>query len=137
MRCPACQKPVEADAWLCPYCEHVIDPSVLEPSAEDTSDLVSSEPTRMAPLPEGLRSYEEDPIPDAVILGDVGIAADEFSVVESVGLQSDGRTSTFLYYATGSSTRVVHPEAVPRLTAVDDDAPRTPYEDFILSCVDA
>ncbi|MCB9650015.1 MAG: hypothetical protein H6730_26020 [Deltaproteobacteria bacterium] len=132
MRCPACNKTVEPDAWLCPFCEHIIDASVLEDT--DGDDLASSEPTKMmlnplAPEPEG-------PLPDAMILGDVGIAEDEFAVVEGAGVQSDGRTSTFLYYAGGASTRVVHPEAIPRLTTLEHDQPRTPYEDFILSCID-
>lgn len=138
MRCPACNKTVDVHAWLCPFCEHIIDPSVLSPAgADEDGDLAASEPTMMAPMPMlPASTASNEPLPDAVILGDVGIAADEFSAFEGAGVQSDGRTSTFLYYATGASTRVVHPDAVPRLLHVRDGHPRTPYEDFILSCVD-
>lgn len=135
MRCPACDKKVERDAWLCPYCEHIIDPSVLAPVGDD-DDLTASEPTKLGPMPPPPAETEDDPLPDAMILGDVGVAEDEFSLVEGAGVQSNGKTSTFLYYATGASTRVVHPDAIPRLTESAEDEPRTPYEDFILSCID-
>ncbi len=138
MRCPACNKTVDGQAWLCPFCEHIIDPSVLSPVGDaDDEDITASEPTKMMPMPlPPAATAANEPLPDAVILGDVGIAADEFSAFEGAGVQSDGRTSTFLYYATGASTRVVHPDAVPRLLSARDGHPRTPYEDFILSCVD-
>lgn len=79
---------------------------------------------------------QEDSVPDAVILGNVSVAEGEFAVVHGAGAGEGGRTSTFLYYAAGSTTRVVHPDAVPRLSEADTTLPRTPYEDFILSCID-
>src|SRR5687768_13325230 len=49
---------------------------------------------------------------------------------------SDGRTATFLFYTSGATSRIVHPDAIPRITGGDQTIPRTPYEDFILSQID-
>ena len=124
---------MEENAWICPQCDHILDPSVLEPN-EDVEPEPSAERTRLvawAPPAPQPAVY-----PAAVILGDVGVAAEEFSGVEGPQAQGDGRTSTFLFYAAGASTRVVHPNAIPRLTDFEDTLPRTPYEDFIMSCID-
>ncbi len=132
MPCPSCGARVDPDAWICGACDHILDPSVLEPK-EDQELPIQAERTRLvawAP-PE-----ENDEYPDAVILGDVGVAEEEFSVVAGAQAGGNGRTSTFLFYAGGSSTRVVHPHAIPHLTDHNDTLPRTPYEDFILSCID-
>src|SRR5687768_7731157 len=49
---------------------------------------------------------------------------------------SDGKTSTFLFYTSGATSRIVHPDAVPERTQRDATIARTPYEDFVLSCID-
>ena len=132
MVCPACHRRVEADAWICPFCDHILDSSFLEDSG-GSDGPIREERTKVVawPMPS-----HQDPPPDAVILGDVSIAEDEFEVVQGAGADRDGRTSTFLYYASGASTRVIHPDAIPRVLASDNSIPRTPYEDFIVSCID-
>ncbi|MCK6551644.1 hypothetical protein L6R52_37775, partial [Myxococcota bacterium] len=130
MRCPSCAGNVADDVWLCPLCEHILDPSVLGLDDADEPP-VRAERTRIvafAPDPE-------DP-PDAMILGDVDVSAHEFEVVHGPGAQPNGRTSTFLFYTSGATSRIMHPDAVPRRTRRDASVPRTPYEDFILSCID-
>src|SRR5690606_20336314 len=69
------------------------------------------------------------------ILGDVDVAGD-FQVVRGAGQRGDGRTSTFLFYTSGATSRIVHPDAVPVVTGEEQTIPRTPYEDFILSQID-
>lgn len=134
MKCPACRATIGADAWICPKCDHILDPSVLDGTTSAKEEApVREERTKLIAWP---RPEQEDSVPDAVILGNVNVAEGEFAVVHGAGAQEGGRTSTFLFYAAGSTTRVVHPDAVPRLSEADTTLPRTPYEDFILSCID-
>ncbi len=135
MKCPACKASINNEAWICPKCDHILDPSVLEapPEGAPGEGPIREERTKLIAWP---RPEQEDSVPDAVILGNVNVAEGEFAVVHGAGAGEGGRTSTFLYYAAGSTTRVVHPDAVPRLSEADTTLPRTPYEDFILSCID-
>jgi hypothetical protein len=133
MLCPACGKKVKADAWICPACDHILDTSFLEESGGVGLAPQREERTRLVAWPT---PSPEEPMPDAMILGDVSVAEDEFAVVHGAGAQGDGRTSTFLYYTAGSSTRVIHPDAIPSFLATARPLVCTPYEDFILSCVD-
>ncbi len=80
---------------------------------------------------------DDSPVPDAIILGDVNVSSDEFQLVKGAGASQNGRTSTFLFYASGSSTRVIHPDSVPKLLTPKTALPTTPYEDFVLSRIDS
>ncbi|MBI4820140.1 MAG: hypothetical protein HY791_27945 [Deltaproteobacteria bacterium] len=126
-RCPNCDAEVDALDWICAYCDHILDPSVLEGSEDE------SEPS--AWTNKGPVSNET---PDAMILGDVDVDPDGFRVVPGAGASADGRTTTMLFYTSTATTRVVRPDAVPLLDSVGrrPKVPTTPYEDFLLSCVD-
>lgn len=130
MKCPACQASVPEDAWICPHCDHIIDTSFLR---DQNDGDIHEEKTGLLLWN---KTVETDEPPDAVILGGVDVPEDEFSVVSGPGAEGDGRTSTFLYYAADSSTRVVHPSAVPVVVNLDRRVARTPYEDHLLSCID-
>ncbi len=128
-------------AWICGFCDHILDASVLGDvyeSAEDSSDRVPSvreERTSLIvwnPRPDS----GEDDVPDAMILGDAGVAEDDFQLMRGAARRDDGRTATFLFYASNATSRIIHPDAVPRITGGDQTIPRTPYEDFILSQID-
>lgn len=102
---------------------------------EDRVPSVQEERTSIVawhPKPE---EDEADEVPDALILGDVDVAGD-FQMVRGAARRGDGKTSTFLFYTSGATSRVVHPDAVPEVTGEDRSIPRTPYEDFILSQID-
>lgn len=134
MNCSACGNPVGPTDWICSFCDHILDPSVLEEATNPEDDEAREERTQMIAWsgPE-----QDDAIPEAVMLGDVSIAENEFGgVVHGPGRDDSGHTATFLYYTSGSTTRVIHPDAVPRIAETDATIPRTPYEDFILSCID-
>src|SRR5688500_20093411 len=73
MDCPSCGKTVAETAWICGFCDHILDPSVLgevdgeskpqraPSSREERTSLIAWHPK---PDPE----YEE--VPDAMILGE-------------------------------------------------------------------
>jgi hypothetical protein len=128
---------VKDDEWLCPFCEHIIDPSVLGDDLASAEGAPRAEITKIvawAPGPENTGPHDDPP--DAMILGEVGVAEKDFSVVPGAAAKEDGRTSTFLFYTSGATSRIVHPDAIVKLTERDATIPRTPYEDFILSLVD-
>lgn len=137
MECPSCSGKVDVHDWLCPFCEHILDPSVLnlEQSGESDASPIRAERTRIVawdPRPE-----EPAPeAPEAMILGEVDVSAKDFSVVQGPSAGGGGRMSTFLFYTSGVTSRILHPEAVPALTKKESVTPHTPYEDFILSCID-
>jgi tetratricopeptide (TPR) repeat protein len=142
VKCPSCGKRVPSTAWICRSCDHILDPSVLEQQAakaeEETTDervpSVREERTALIawnPKPE---PYEEEPLPDAVILGSGDGGGSR--VVRGAGATNDGKTSTFLFYTSAATSRVVHPDSIPVIADTDHTIPRTPYEDFILSQVD-
>ncbi len=82
-------------------------------------------------------SHDLEP-PEAMILGDVTINPEDFEVVAGAGANVNGKTSTFLFYAVGGTSRALRPTAIPEL-ALDARAPsipNTPYEDFILTFID-
>lgn len=74
--------------------------------------------------------------PDAMILGNVPVESSEFEVVPGAGTGPDGTTSTFLYYAASPKSRIVDPEAIPVRLGSHRDTPMTPYETFVLKCID-
>ncbi|MBI2378046.1 MAG: hypothetical protein HYV07_28855 [Deltaproteobacteria bacterium] len=129
--CPNCGAEVDDLDWICAYCDHILDPSVLE-GAEDEA---SKEPEASAWSTDGPLSNEP---PDAMILGDVDVDPDGFRVVPGAGASGEGRTTTMLFYTSTATTRVVRPEAVPLAvpTRGRPKVPTTPYEDFLLSCID-
>jgi tetratricopeptide (TPR) repeat protein len=139
MRCPSCNGEVTQTDWLCPYCEHVLDPSVLgvDDASEEPASNPRAERTKIVAwdTAHSQSSPGEQP-PDAMILGDVDDAEPDFSVVHGPAVQKDGRTSTFLFYTSGATSRIIHPDAIPVLTQKDATIPHTPYEDFIVSCID-
>ena len=127
MQCPACEETVAADDWICPHCDHILDSSFLgerDIHEEKTGVVAWARRKRLS-----------DPS-DAVILGDVNVAEDEFSVITGPGAGGDGRTSSFVYYAGESSARAVHPDAVPVIIHRDGTTPRTPFEDAMMLCID-
>ncbi len=125
MQCPQCASEVHKTAWICPFCEYILDPSVL--AEGDDSDALLAE------------SFEtSDGAPEAVILGDVTVDPDDFQLIPGAGTDSHGRTATFLFYTTGATSRIVRPEAIPKLSemTLTHRSPTTPYEDFILGLID-
>ena len=142
MNCPSCGKTVAEAAWICGFCDHILDASVLGDVYDDSDE------TKDARAPSGREERtsliawkpkpdpRDDEVPDALILGDVGIEEDDFQLVHGAAKRGDGRTATFLFYASGATSRIVHPEAIPRITGGDQTIPRTPYEDFILASID-
>lgn len=133
MICPSCRGEVSADDWLCPFCEHVLDASVL--GVDLGEEKSSSSPIRAERTKLVAWQPMADP-PEAMILGDVDVSEKEFNVVQGPGVERGGRTSTFLFYTSGATSRIMHPDAIPHATQKDATIPRTPYEDFILSCID-
>ncbi|MCC7387044.1 MAG: hypothetical protein IT384_34745 [Deltaproteobacteria bacterium] len=118
--CPSCDEQVPSDAWICPFCEFIIDPSVLDG------------PRRDSPV---FREAAE--APEAMILGDVTIDPDDFELLPGAAANSDGRTSTFLFYTSGATSRVLRPDVVPQLEPqLAPRVPTTPYEDFLLASID-
>jgi hypothetical protein len=83
--CPACGRRVAVGAWICPFCDHILDASVLG----------SPEP------------------PEALILGEVSVDPEAFQVMAGEGQGEDGKTHALLVYATGTSARFLTPEGVP------------------------
>jgi len=124
MICSSCAKQVPSGAWICPYCDFILDPSVLDASTSRKAErAVWSESTGDAP--------------EAMILGDVNIDPEDFQVLPGAGAQGDGRTATFLFYTSGATSRVLRPDVIPVIQAVDRSTlPITPYEDFLLSAID-
>lgn len=133
MACPKCGAPVAPGAWICPACDHILDPSVLGEAPVPDAEAFG-ESTRMVAW-EGDLSASEPGLPDAMILGDVSVDTGEFAVMSGAGAGPDGRTSTFLYYSASSPSRLINPDAVPRRQHRRAVA-LTPYEDFVLQCVD-
>lgn len=142
MDCPSCGKRVAENAWICGFCDHILDASVLgdvfgerEAEPQDRGSSVREERTSIIAWKPEQEEDEGDEVPDALILGEVD-ASDDFQVVRGAARGNDGRTSTFLFYTSGATSRTIHPDAVPETTGNDDTLPRTPYEDFILSQID-
>src|SRR5687768_12726944 len=110
--CPACGQPLAEASWICPKCDHILDPSVLdsgaaaaelEPrtgTARGSGPKLQSEPTPTASAFEPV--FEP---PEAMILGDVTIDASDFAVevIAGSGAQGDGKTGSFLFYASSAS----------------------------------
>jgi hypothetical protein len=139
MECPSCSGKVGPNDWLCPFCEHILDPSVLGlegSGAEADVSPIRAERTRLVAWDPRPEEQAPEP-PEAMILGDVDVSAKDFSVVQGPSAGAGGRMSTFLFYTSGVTSRILHPEAVPALTKKDSSSPHTPYEDFIVSCIDA
>jgi tetratricopeptide (TPR) repeat protein len=143
MKCPSCGKTVAESAWICGFCDHILDPSVLGDVYDadaDTSEKVPVQSQReertslIAWNPKPEDAYEE--VPDAMILGEPDESVSDSQIMRGAAQKSDGRTATYLFYATGATSRIVHPDSVPRITGGDPTIPRTPYEDFILSQID-
>ncbi|MEO1231620.1 MAG: tetratricopeptide repeat protein [Myxococcota bacterium] len=133
MRCPSCKESLpSADAWICPYCEHIIDPSVFMEGSGPQPPGIEEGTLRGVAWDHDVGSEPE--LPEAIILGEGRTPGRQPAVLSGAGATPDGRTSTFLYYA-ASPSRAVSPKAVPRKNS-RSTAPLTPYEDFLLRCVD-
>lgn len=141
MECPSCGKRVAEDDWICGFCDHILDASVLgdpygesevttderaPPSGEEETSLIAWTPGDL---------HEESEIPEAVILGNVDTSG-ELQVLSGTARRDDGRTSTFLFYASGATSRTIHPDAIPELAGENERYPRTQYEDLVLSMID-
>ena len=127
MLCPSCDSEVEAGAWICPRCDFILDTSVLGGAAAPA--LPRARPVwAVAPSDQ----------PEAMILGDVNVDPEDFQVLSGAAADGDGRTTTFLFYTSGATSRVLRPDVVPM--RVDEAeatvVPTTPYEDFILAAID-
>ncbi|MCB9655364.1 MAG: tetratricopeptide repeat protein [Deltaproteobacteria bacterium] len=139
MKCPSCNGAIaDRSAWICPYCEHIIDPSVLGDDflVEETAarkEITRSVVWSAIPPDDGA---DED-VPDAVILGNDADVDDEgVSLFAGAGRnERSGRTAALLLYTSTSTSRSLRPDAVPVLLQ-RGSAARTPYEDFVISCID-
>ncbi|MEM7677488.1 MAG: hypothetical protein AAF449_15925, partial [Myxococcota bacterium] len=125
MECPACEALVADDAWICPQCDHILDTSFLDEEAD-----VHEETTGLVDWPV---SNADDP-PDAMILGDVSVSENEFAVVS--GPAGPGRASTFVYYASDASSRIVHPSAIPMVVNLSPGQALAPYEKQLMALID-
>lgn len=125
--CPSCDRTVEAGAWICPYCDFILDPSVLGTGDEER-----------APSSKPVWSENTGDAPEAMILGDVNVDPEDFQVLPGAGASGDGRTSTFLFYTSGATSRVLRPDVIPvrEPSVAERSMPTTPYEDFILAAID-
>src|SRR5688500_15191094 len=111
MKCPSCGKTVAESAWICGFCDHILDPSVLgdvyeeraEPSQRARVPSVREERTSLiawTPKPEG--SPEE--VLDAMILGEPDDDdVRDSQIMRGAAQSSDGRTATYLFYASGAT----------------------------------
>ncbi|MBK8012260.1 MAG: tetratricopeptide repeat protein [Deltaproteobacteria bacterium] len=139
MKCPSCNGAIaDSSAWICPYCEHIIDPSVLGDDflVEDAS--ARAEITRSVAWSSIAPDEEEDDVPDAVILGNDADVDDEgVSLFAGAGRnERSGRMAALLLYTSTSTSRSIRPDAIPVLLQRGAGAGRTPYEDFVISCID-
>lgn len=125
--CPSCDHEVPSQAWICPRCDFILDPSVLESSTAIAPAATKTTPWQQTP---------EEPAPEAMILGDVTVDPNDFQVLPGAGAGGDGRTTTFLFYTSGATSRVLRPDVIPTLQSDPAKVPTTPYEDFILSAID-
>jgi hypothetical protein len=125
--CPSCDRTVEAGAWICPYCDFILDASVL--GTGDEARAASSKP---------VWSESTGDAPEAMILGDVNVDPEDFQVLPGAGAAGDGRTATFLFYTSGATSRVLRPDVIPvrEPSVAERSMPTTPYEDFILAAID-
>lgn len=125
--CPSCDRTVEAGAWICPYCDFILDASVL--GTGDDARAASSKP---------VWSESTGDAPEAMILGDVNVDPEDFQVLPGAGAAGDGRTATFLFYTSGATSRVLRPDVIPvrEPSVAERSMPTTPYEDFILAAID-
>ncbi len=126
MECPRCSVTVAADAWCCPHCEHIIDPSFLQ---EDDSDL-HEETTRLFSYNDGPASEPQG----AIILGDVKVQEDQFAAAPN--LATDQRTPSFVYFTGDAAARVVHPDAVPIVVGALKSEARSENVDALLRSID-
>jgi hypothetical protein len=110
--CPSCAKAVEQDAWICPNCDHILDPSVLGVDGQAEAKILDD---NIAFLP-----------------------GEEFDLVEGLGGRQDGSTGRFAFYAPRSSSRrILSLDAVPiRMETTEPKAALTPYEDCLLDLID-
>lgn len=129
MRCPQCNGKVDTGAWICPFCDYILDPGVLG-IAPEPEGFTQQELTRVTWTPADALGQNT---PDAVILGDLSQSRD-LTMVYGPGIQDDGLTANYLYYST-TGQRLI-PSAVPTRLPDPPARPRTPYEDFIYSLVD-
>lgn len=133
MRCPACKGSLPtADVWICPHCEHILEPSLFEDEKSPSPASPDDHATMGVAWDNDLASEPE--LPDAIILGEGPTSGRQPSFLSGAGAGPDGRTSTFLYYS-AASPRVVSPDAIPRRASRSHSA-LTPYEGFVLRCVD-
>src|SRR5687768_9737758 len=107
MDCPSCGKTVAESAWICGFCDHILDPSVLgEVYGEDGDEELPRRPpsvreertSLIAWNPKPDPQYEE--VPDAMILGDPD-ESDSHLMRGAAARAHDGRTATFLFYTSG------------------------------------
>jgi hypothetical protein len=75
------------------------------------------------------------PPPDALILGEVDDLLNEPSLITGPGMR-DGRVANFIFYASGSTSRILRPDAIPVIAETDATMPNTPIENFVLGCID-
>jgi hypothetical protein len=125
--CPSCGADVAGAGWICPECDHIIDPSVLEGPGRRA---------RPRPATAARAAWDGSAVADAMILGDVTISPEDFDVVPGAS-DEEGAPNTLLFYTSGSTSRVLSPDAVPEaLPGRGRNIRKTPYEDFLLSCID-
>ena len=139
MRCPSCGRRVDPLAWICEFCDHILDTSVLgEAPILDVATLPDR--TRMVPWGGIPEPHEEDSsvesIPEALILGDVDVDTSEFQIITGQAVEPDEHTSTFLYYAASPTSQLVRPNAIPKAHHRSHTLASNSQEKVILTCTD-
>jgi tetratricopeptide (TPR) repeat protein len=108
LACPACKELLdEPDAWVCPFCDYVLDASVVDPNLVHTSDLgeddLDEDPITVTGA-DALDTNEidtllsDDPItgtPEAMIVGEINDDTEPPTFVAEKG-------KGYLFYGTGS-----------------------------------
>jgi Flp pilus assembly protein TadD/DNA-binding MarR family transcriptional regulator len=134
MRCPRCSNTVDAvEDWVCPVCDHILDASFLgEDITRDAKgfDQEDNEKTRM--IAWAFEPRGEESVPDALILGDVSVSEDLFSVVPGADFVGD-ETSALLFYSNDATSRCIQSNATPvRVGGTSPDTRLTPYQRSVL-----
>jgi hypothetical protein len=140
--CPVCQYEIEdAGVRACPNCAFAFDgeddaPSVTRPRLEGYQTDETTEPGRDGFfIGEVTEEGDDDDPADAMIVGFLD-SDREPSMIQSAKATANGRVKSVLIYATGSSSSILQPWAVPAVIAREESATMSPYEAKAFSLID-